>query len=127
RQAVQPRPERLRPAPADWRDPRAPEPSDHAPRVRLPMTGGWSDVPVYFIRQTLKTKRQLLRKGDAWPWQSKSIIRGWSEAYGIPDDGRPFNTLPFVTVIIAPTPEIANTITSMTLEQAKAYLEEFTR
>jgi len=87
----------------------------------------WTATPVYFIRQTLKTPRQLLKKGDAWDRQDKRDIRAWSEAFGVPDDGRPFSELPFVTTLVAPSAEAAAKMVSMTLDQARAYLKELQR
>ena len=55
---------------------------------------------------------------------SPRLIRSWSEAYGVPDDGRYWGRLDFVTTVVAPCMEGANDIVTkgMTLSETRAYV-----
>jgi hypothetical protein len=56
---------------------------------------------------------------------SPRLIQAWSEAYGVPDDGRCRGRLDFVTTVVAPYMECANEIVTkgMTLSEARMFVE----
>jgi hypothetical protein len=76
----------------------------------------------YYVNQDLDG-RVTLRRGTLWEWQDKRMIRGFSESFGVPDDGRDFHRLPFVHVLVAPL-EVVNEILAagMDRETAEAHL-----
>jgi hypothetical protein len=84
-------------------------------------------VPVYYIARDLVTPRATLVRGQLWEHQNKAMIRGWSESYGVPDDGRPWHELDFVQTVIAPTWEVADAIVAqgLTYDQARAHVDRW--
>jgi hypothetical protein len=84
-------------------------------------------APVFFVGKDLHTPRVTLTKGHLWEYQDRRFIRGWSESYGLPDDGRPWDQLPFVTTLLCPTLEIANEIVAkgMTLDEAQQHVDQW--
>lgn len=87
--------------------------------------GGW---PIHFVARTL-AGRNGVRAGTLWPDQSRQTIRGWSEAYGLQNDGRDWDRLDFVTTLVVRDAAVAAQIigANMTIEQAQAYLADLER
>jgi len=83
--------------------------------------------PVFYVGKDLRGTRQRLRKGDPWPWQDRRIIRGWSEAFGVPDDGRAWDKLSFVRTLLAPSEAVAQQIAGLPYDAAVRYLKELER
>jgi hypothetical protein len=79
----------------------------------------------YFVNQDLDG-RVTLRRGALWEWQDKRMIRGFSESFGIPDDGRDWHRLGFVHTLVAPL-EVVNEILAagMDRETAEAHLQQW--
>lgn len=87
------------------------------------MTDDADDVlPVHFVRRALEGRRPL-QAGEPFPHQDRRLIRGYSEAYGHPDDGRPWSELDFVTTIALPR-DLANRVLvlGLALEEARSLL-----
>jgi hypothetical protein len=83
--------------------------------------------PVFYVAKDLHAPRVTLKAGTLWDPQDRRGIRGWSEAFGVKDDGRPWHELPFVTTVVAPTWDVANEIVSrgMRLDEAETYVAQW--
>ena len=64
--------------------------------------------PLYFAKRPLQAKRIALKRGDVFPIQSKSYVRGLAAAYGLSDADRvPFGSLDYVETVDVRTQETA--------------------
>jgi hypothetical protein len=84
--------------------------------------GGW---PVFFVARKL-AGRNPLRVGQLWPDQDRRTIRAYSESYGVPDDKRPWDQLPFVRTLVVRDAGVAQQVIAagLSYEQAVAFVAD---